>query len=73
MPQVAAPASAEFLERGDAPEAHHLRHQFRRQDRVDGLIGGRIDVVAHDDPEGRLEVQSVSGRALVSRRASRAN
>src|SRR4051794_21986183 len=29
-----------------------------------GLIGGRVDVVAHDDPEGRLEVQSVHGRPL---------
>ncbi len=29
-----------------------------------GLIGGRIDVVAHDDPEARLEVQSVVGRPL---------
>jgi hypothetical protein len=29
-----------------------------------GLIGGRVDVVAHDEPEGRLEVQSVHGRPL---------
>jgi DUF4097 and DUF4098 domain-containing protein YvlB len=29
-----------------------------------GLVGGRVDVVAHDDPEGRLEVHSVDGRPL---------
>lgn len=29
-----------------------------------GLIGGRVDVVAHGEPEGRLEVQSVTGRPL---------
>lgn len=29
-----------------------------------GLIGGQIDVVAHDEPETRVEVHSVSGRNL---------
>jgi hypothetical protein len=28
------------------------------------LVGGRVDVVAHPDPEGRLEVHSVNGRPL---------
>jgi hypothetical protein len=28
------------------------------------LVGGRVDVVAHDDPEGRLEVRSLSGRPV---------
>jgi hypothetical protein len=28
------------------------------------LVGGRVDVVAHDDPEGQLEIQQVNGRAL---------
>jgi hypothetical protein len=29
-----------------------------------GLVGGRVDVVAHDEPEGRLEIHDVHGRAL---------
>lgn len=29
-----------------------------------GLVGGRVDVVAHSDPEARVEVQSVVGRPL---------
>ncbi|MGN6742211.1 MAG: DUF4097 family beta strand repeat-containing protein [Amnibacterium sp.] len=29
-----------------------------------GLIGGQVDVVAHDEPTARVEVHSVSGRSL---------
>src|SRR4051795_8061996 len=29
-----------------------------------GLIGGQVDVVAHDEPGARVEVHSVSGRPL---------
>ncbi|MGY6498706.1 MAG: DUF4097 family beta strand repeat-containing protein, partial [Microcella sp.] len=29
-----------------------------------GLIGGQVDIVAHDEPGARVEVHSVSGRDL---------
>lgn len=29
-----------------------------------GLIGGQVDIVGHDEPDTRVEVHSVSGRAL---------
>lgn len=37
-----------------------------------GLIGGQIDIVAHDEPTTRIEVHSVEGRPLKIRRTGHA-
>lgn len=43
-------------------EVGSAEHPVRRVKAT--IIGGRVDVVAHEDPEGRLEVHRVDGRAL---------
>jgi hypothetical protein len=49
----------------DGPKVIEVGSPDRAVRRVKlGLIGGRIDVVAHDDLEARVEVQSVVGRPL---------